>query len=123
MATKDIKDTKEQKVQRERAELMEKYSLTDAMLREKCLEEHLVEIGTFIAWRKVGEHLPEITNIDLDDIEEEEHKIENRRRKLVDKWEQTNGHKATYDAMITAMLKANRMDNATNVCNLLNPGQ
>lgn len=42
-----------------------------------------------------------------------------KRRLLVDLWEERCGDDATYDAMITAMLKAGKMNEATNLCKLL----
>ena len=47
---------------------------------------------------------------------------EEKRGRLIDIWLQKNGDDATYDDMITAMLKAEYKEHATSVCSLLYDG-
>ena len=109
------------KVKEDKAQLMHDYNLTVRSLQKKCSEEDIVEIGTFISWESVGRHLPSITRRHIRDIGKDGHDQDSRRRLLLDLWEDNNGDSATYDVMITAMLKAGKKAEATRVCALF-PG-
>lgn len=77
----------------------------------------------FITWRDVGFRLPGIDRkVDLGDIEKDGYDEADKRRKLVSLWEERNGDDATYGVMITAMVKAGKVDEATKVCKLLCTG-
>ena len=67
----------------------------------------------------MGPRLEEITIEDTKDIDKEGCDQLDKRRELVHKWWQRNGHRATYHAMITAMLKVGRQADAGKVCKLL----
>ena len=108
-------------IEADKAKLLESYNLTESLLQVKCSEEHIANIQEFISWDKVGRHLPNITRRNLRDIERDGRDQESRRGLLLDMWEDSNGNNATYDAMITAMLRAGKMAEATNVCQLLVP--
>ena len=82
-------------------------------------ESHRLDIADFIDWKAVGPRLDEITTDDITDIDKEGCDELDKRRKLVHKWWQKNGHWATYHAMIAAMLKVGRSADAGKVCKLL----
>ena len=103
----------------EKTKLLQSYGLTERMLKKKCSEDHMYKIEKFISWREVGRHLPNISRHDLRGIDHSGHDDEDKRYRLLDKWEEKNGDDATYDVMITAMLKAEKKDQATEVCKLL----
>ena len=108
----------------ERLELIARFKLTPAMLGRKCSNDHLLAIAGFISWRKVASHLARIDRtVDIQDIQRDCYDEPGRRQKLVDLWAERNGHTATYDAMIIAMLKARKATEAENVCEMLNPSQ
>ena len=71
----------------------------------------------------MGPRLDGITTGDIKDIDKEGCDELDKRRKLVDQWWQKNGHRATYHAMITAMLKVGRSADAEKVCKLLSIGE
>ena len=83
----------------------------------------MLEIMGFIPWRDVGPCLPGIDmNVDLSDIQRDGHDEADRRRKLIRLWEERNAYNATYDVMLTAMVRAGKVDQATKVCQLLKTG-
>ena len=55
------------------------------------------------------------------DIEKDGFDEVKRRQKLIDMWAEKNGDEATYDQMVTAMIKAEKINEATKVCKLLTP--
>ena len=104
-------------------QLIRKYKLTEYMLLQKCSQDHMLEIMGFISWRDVGPRLPGVDRkVDLSDIQKDGHDESDKRRRLVSLWEERNGDTATYDVMLTAMVLAGKVDEATRVCQLLNTG-
>ena len=84
-------------------------------LRSEISESHRLDIADFIDWKAVGPRLDGITTVfGMDGRDQLD-----LRRKLVHMWWQKNGHRATYHAMITAMLKVGRRADAGKVCKLL----
>ena len=104
-------------------DLAQKYQLTPEMLQQKVTDEHMLDIQDFISWRDIGPYLSEIDRVDLNDIQREGDDERDRRRRLLNKWEDRNGLDATYKNMIFAMLRAGKKGDATKVCRLLTPGQ
>ena len=104
---------------KQKAELMSQYGLTDKMLQQKCSEEHLYEIEQFIPVDEVGYHLPKVDRVTLGDINDDYDKAYQRRRRLIEEWVGRNGDDANYDSMITAMIKARKINDATTVCKML----
>ena len=104
-------------------DLAQKYQLTPEMLQQQITDEHILDIQDFISWRDVGPYLSEIDRMDLNDIQREGDDERDRRRRLLNKWQDRNGDDATYNNMIFAMLRAGKKDNATMVSRLLTPGQ
>ena len=102
---------------------MQDYNLTEAMLNTRCSDGHINDIEQFISWREVGRHLPGIEKVELKDMEVDGRTEPQRRGKVMALWEERNGDKTTYGVLITAMITAKKIDEATNVCKLLNPGK
>ena len=95
--------------------LVRKYKL---VLLQKLSQAHMLDVMGFISWRDVGSCMHGVDGkVDLDDIDKDGEAY--KRRILVNLWEERNRDDATYDALIKAMTKAGKMDEATKVCKLL----
>ena len=90
---------------------------------KKCSDGHRVEIAEFVSWREVGPRLKEIKELDIEDISREKCGEKENRKKLLHLWVERNGSDATYGAIITAMLRARKRDEAERVCELLKMGK
>ena len=102
--------------------LMQDYNLTEDMLKIRCSKEHIYKIEQFISWKEVGRHLPKIGSVELSDMDVDSRTEPQRRERLMALWEERNANEATYDVLIDAMIKAQKLDEATEVCKLLRPG-
>ena len=71
------------------------YSLSDIDMNYKCSEEHIIEIQNFISWDDVGPYLDKITRRDIKDIDRDGKYEADKRRLLVDLWEERCGDDAT----------------------------
>ena len=106
---------------RPEAELMRKYGLTDEELEQEFSEEHIQEITKF-SWKEVGPRLQGIRyDPDVIDINRDGYDQEDKRQRLLRMWKTRNGSYATYGALIRAMLKARKKDEAESICKLLRP--
>ena len=99
-------------------ELTGDFGLNNKQLGEKISDEHMNDIQ-LLSWKEVGRRLPGIFYLDINDIDEDGSDQQDKRQKLLRKWRETNGIKATYSALITAMLKAQKRDEAEKICELL----
>ena len=102
-----------------KSELMKMYNLTESMLQQRVSGDHMFEIMRFVSWKLVGLSLRSISVRDIDDIECEYRTQTEKRWKLIRLWEERNGSDATYDVMITAMVRAGTHDEAIRVCKML----
>ena len=68
----------------------------------------------------MGSRLKEIKESDIEDIDKDGKDQNDKRRMLLDRWKERNGCDATYGAMISAMMKEQKRDEAEKVCRLLN---
>ena len=107
-------------VEKDKHQLLKTYHLTESTMQRMCSTEHSLEIEKFISWESVGPYL-KVSRRALRDIDRDGYNEAGRRRLLVDLWYEECGDDATYDAIITAMLKAGKKDEATKVCKLLKP--
>ena len=103
-------------MEQDKTELMQHYNLTECILQKKCSKNHIMEMGKYISWNEVGRYLPRIETTDIKDIDCNGTDQKDKRRRLLDLWEERNADDATYDVMITAMLKARKKEEATKVC-------
>ena len=83
-------------VEQDKAELMENYGLTHAMLKQKCSEDDRLAIMGFVGWNEVGKFLSRITATNLEDIDVECRKENKKREVLIDLWLEKNADDATY---------------------------
>ena len=109
--------------EQKKSELIERYGLTAAVLNKTCSDEHILEIRENISWREVGQYLFPRARVRLSDIERDGHDEEEKRRLMLDVWQEREGDGATYDKLIEAMVKAGKNAQATEVCKLIMPGQ
>ena len=105
-------------VEREKEKLRIIFELTKEQLQEQCSDDHLTAISKFVSWDAVGPYL--VSRQDMRDIRKDGKYEQERRGLLIEKWEDS-GSKATYVAMITAMLKAGKQKEAEDVFKLLRP--
>ena len=103
-------------VEREMNELISCYNLTKANLKQVC---NFLAISEFIAWYKVGPHLPNISLDDIDDIKRDGYDQADRRRMLMQRFKDKNGEKAINEVMLRAMLKSGMRSNADRLCELV----
>ena len=103
--------------EKDRTQLVRDHNLTESRLKAKISPAHMLEIKKFISWQEVGAYL-KLGQTGLNDIREDGSSASDKRRRLIDLWEQKNGDDATYDVMITAMLRAEQKSEATEVCQL-----
>ena len=84
----------------------------------KCSEEHIYEISTFsFDWKMLGKRL--IGFQTTEDIDREEHSEQNKRDKMMEKWLQMKGCKATYRVLIEALQRIKNVQAAEAVQKLV----
>ena len=108
-------------VDKQKADLLRKFGLTERDVGVKCSDDHLVDITVFVSWKEVGAHLPGVGREGVKDVGDNGGNLGDKRSNLVDMWKERRGDDATYDEMITAMLKARKKNEAEKVCWLLRP--
>ena len=104
-------------------QLINSYELNEEYVSKKCSYAHRIDIAEFVSWSEVGPRLKEIGELDMNDIKIEKCGEKEKRMKLLHLWAERNGSNATYGAIITAMLKARKMDEAEGVCEVLKRGK
>ena len=107
--------------EQQKRDLIQCYQLTPDVLNRPVSDEHIIEIQKTISWRDVGEYLlgrgPEFTDIDRDG-----HNEADKRRLMLNKWQEAKGDDATYDKLIEALVKAGKIEEASGVCFLIIQG-
>ena len=94
------------------------YHLSDSQLREKCNEKVLEALAPKLGeWRDIRPHLGVDRNVGTA-IEHDQPTEEAKRRQLLYRWKQINGHQATYEKLIRALMQASRTDLAGTVCEI-----
>ena len=98
------------------------YRLTDEVLDEKCSEEHTYALEDIISdWKCVGRRLRGIGRKDIDDIDKDFNSEKRKTCALLELWHQRSGNDATYADVIQALLLEKYVDDANNVCKLIQP--
>ena len=90
--------------------------------KERCTDEQIREIADRIDnWEDLAPFL-ELTKTDIQAIRND-HAANDKlqRRAALNKWKQKKGFKATYAALLKALLKSERKDLACEVCELVVP--
>lgn len=101
--------------------LIERYKISDDVLKMMVSDEHICKLGESISWREVGEHL--LNDKDkLQSIEDDPDEVE-KGRAMLKEWQNKFLHQATYYKMIEAMVKAEKMMEALRVCKMIKPGE
>ena len=95
---------------------LEHYGLTDTQLKEKCRECVLRKLASKLdRWREMAIHLKLEKGV-TDSVDGERLEEEGKRYRLLERWTQISGHKATYERLVRCLLEATRADLAEFVC-------
>ena len=99
--------------------LMKEVGLHPETLNESISDAHIRAIGLFLpSWHKVATYL-ELSETDLDDVEQEGRDEQDKRLKALQKWKGKFGFKATYRKLVEVLLSLTMADVAEKVCSLL----
>jgi hypothetical protein len=91
------------------------------MLKRKVEDrDNAALVRIIISWDAIAPQL--LNRGDRTDVEQDGRTAAQKKRMMLEKWEDRNGDAATFDGLITAMLDAGELGQATEVCQLLNPG-
>ena len=108
--------------QQRKANLIVVYNITRAMLDRPVEDGDNTNLGRIIIdWKTIAAQL--LNRVDRANIEEDGRSAAQKKRMMLETWQEREGHAATFDKLITAMLNAEEVGQATKVCELLNPGQ
>ena len=108
--------------QQQKANLIGKYNITRAMLDRKVEDRDISNLERIILdWGTIAMQL--LNRVDRANVEQDGRSAAQKKRMMLETWQERNGDAATFDRLITAMLEAGVMGQATDVCKLLNPGQ
>ena len=100
-------------------ELLKKTQVCPKKLIECVSDNHIREIALLLpSWRRVAEYL-ELTENDLDDVEQDCKDQQDKRLKALQKWKCKFGFKATYRKLVAVLLSLSRADIAGKICYLL----
>ena len=100
-------------------ELVKEVGVPPEKLNDSISDDHLRAIAIFLTtWRKVAAYL-ELSETDLEDIEQEEKDEHMKKLKALQKWKGKFGFKATYQKLVEVLLSLAMADVAEKVCRLL----
>ena len=86
---------------------------------KECSDEDILAFGDFCdPWKQVGLHLG-LTEAQLSAIDEENRTVSLKRLAVLQKWKSRFAFRATYRALVNALLKCEKTDEARKVCNTL----
>ena len=102
------------------SELVEAVGISEAILRERCTDEHLNIVARFLDWRTTAPCLG-LSENEIEDIEDEDRRNDVRRRKTLQLWKRKHCFKATYRRLVEVFLCLGRADHAEELCRLLLP--
>ena len=100
-------------------DLTDKCELQSQDLEKEISEEHLRDVSRIIDDHEIVGFELELTQQEMNDINQDGQTQVRRRLKMLKKWKQKNAFKATYRKLIDALLKCHRGDAARDVCELL----
>ena len=85
---------------------------------KECSDEDILAFGEFCdPWEEVGKFLG-LSPADISAITEDHRTASLRRLGVLQKWKSRFAFKATYRALITALLKCKKADEARKVCHI-----
>ena len=112
-----VMDEDEKTLEQHKAELIASYSLTPAMLNRKVSDRDIVRLERIVT---ESERLARQLLLDWETFGHTDSMTKDR---MLEIWLKRKGIAATFDVLITAMLKAGQRSQAEKVCKMLNPGQ
>ena len=99
-------------------DLVRHCGLKEAWLEREVTREHFHELSQYLLdWRKLAPFL-ELSKADVNDIEENNRRAEDKRESFLEKWQQKS-MKPTYRVLVDALLKCEMVHDAKCVCRLL----
>ena len=108
--------------QETKAGLMATYKLTQATLDRPVEDRYILRLERIILdWGTIAMQL--LDRVDRQNIEEDGRTAARKKRLLLETWQDRKGNAATFDRLITAMIDAGEVGQATKVCQLLNSDQ
>ena len=107
--------------QQKKSELVTCYNLTPAMLNRKVEDRDIAILERIIP--TFGSIAPQLlSRVDQVEVDLDCRSEAQKKQRMLETWVDRNGDAATFDELITAMVEA-ELDQAAEVCKLLNPGQ
>lgn len=98
------------------SELEERHRVPEGFLDNKCSDEHVLTISTILtSWKVVASHL-ELTDQQIEDINNDFRTEKERRLNCLKEWKQYYGFKATYRKLLQALLKSGHRNTADEIC-------
>ena len=102
-------------------DLMKAVGVSLEKLDQKCTDEHLPNISQVLErWRTVLPRLG-LSEVDREDIDMEGKTEAEKRLKMLQKWLEKYGPKATFKQLVEVLLTLDRANQAEKVCSLLAP--
>ena len=102
--------------------LVERYGLSEEMYHYKISDEHLGDISLSYCsrWRDLPSRLG-MKKIVVDDLDKNHTLVDEdmKRSSFFSKWKEAKGSRATYKALISALLQIKCVEDAEGVCELL----
>ena len=90
----------------------------EAWLEREVTRERFHELSPYLVdWKRLSPLL-NLSEADVDAIEESSRKAEARRESFLERWHQKMSMRATYRALVDALLKLERVHDARAVCQL-----
>ena len=108
--------------QQQRTNLVHCYKLTPAMLNRTLSDKEVSHLARTIP---SGDSIASVLlgRVDRTQVNEDARNSFQRKQGILETWQDRNGYSATFDRLITVLVEAQEMGIATEVCNMLNPGQ
>ena len=100
-------------------DLIDRFELSEDLLRKKLSEEHLREASRIIDDHEIVGYELGLTEAEMTAINANASKRELQRMVMLRTWKQNCTQKATYRKFIEALLRCSRADEATKLCKLL----
>jgi len=103
--------------------LIDKFELSEDLLRNELSEEHLNEASRIIDDHEIVGYELGLAEAEMTAINADASKQELRRKVMLRRWKRKYALKATYRKFIEVLLRCSRADQATELCKLLAQGK
>ena len=87
-------------------------------LDQRCSEDHLRNISSFLDWRKVAPYLG-VSEVEVEEIDFDRETEYDRRLKTLQMWKSSWDYMATFKTLVLALLKVGNAYQAEKVCRLV----